>query len=174
MTMNGFIRILTLAVLAMASGCASYTWKSSVPEEYRTVSVPVFENRTNAAELGPIATQYTLREFQREGTFKIRRSGDAAIEVQAAIVKADRHAFTYDRAYGTRGRSYRYVVSAEVSIIDKKAGKVLVNNRKYTTETTFLSQGDLLTGQRNAAARIAQDLGRQIVDDLTSWSFDAK
>ena len=49
-----------------------------------------------------------------------------------------------------------------------------MNNRKYTTETTFLSQGDLLTGQRNAAARIAQDLGRQIVDDLTAWSFDAK
>jgi len=28
-----------------------------------------------------------------------------------------------------------------------------------------------LTGQRNAAARIGQDLGRQIVDDLVAWSF---
>lgn len=162
---------LVCLMLAAFAGCASYTWKGQVPEDCRTLSVPVFENRTQAAELGPIVTQYTLREVQREGTFKIRRSGDAALEVQGAIVKAERHPFTYDRSRGTRAKSYRYVVTAEVSVIDKRAGKVLVNNRKYVTETTFLTQGDLLTGQRNAAPRIGEELGRQIVDDLVAWQF---
>ena len=60
--------ILFLVALA---GCANYRGTSSVPEELRTVAVPVFENRTSSAELGPIITQYVLREFQREGTFSV-------------------------------------------------------------------------------------------------------
>ena len=80
---------LILPVLAIC-GCANYKWTSDVPDELRTVAVPVFENRTMSAELGPIVSQYVLREFQREGTFSIRRSGDSSIEVQGSIVKAER------------------------------------------------------------------------------------
>lgn len=167
-----FMGRLAAAALALGlGGCASYSWTSAVPEEYRTVAVPIFENRTKDAELGPIATQYTRRELQREGTFKLKRTGQAAIELQGAIISARRGALTYDRSLGTRASSYRYTVTAEISVIDKKNGKVLLDNRRYVAETSFLTQNDLLTGQRNAAARIGQDLGRQIVDDLVAWSF---
>ena len=170
-TVLGHLAGVALFAAGLA-GCASYSWRSAVPEEYRTIAVPVFENRTNAAELGPIATQYTRRELQREGTFKLKRtSEEPAIELQGAIVNVRRGALTYDRSLGTRANSYRYLVTAEISVIDKRTGKVLLNNRRYTAETTFLTQNDLLTGQRNAAARIGQDLGRQIVDDLTAWTF---
>lgn len=174
--MKNFLQAAAGAAMLVASlgGCASYTWKNSVPEEYRTISVPVFENRTKAAELGPIVTQYTRRELQREGTFKLKRTGDAAIELQGSITTMRRGALTYDRSLGTRANSYRYLVTAEISIIDKKTGKVLLDNRKYTAETSFLTHNDLLTGQRNAAARIGQDIGRQIVDDITAWSFGKK
>ena len=163
---------LILPVLALC-GCANYRWTSSVPEELRTVAVPVFENRTLSAELGSIVSQYVLREFQREGTFSIRRSGDSSIEVQGAIVKAERHPVSFDRAYGSRADEYRYLVTAEVSVINKDVGRVLQSNRHYTGETTFLVQGDLLTSQRNAAQRIAQDLARQIVDDVVSFPYDS-
>lgn len=171
--MNAILKTVAGSAMlaACAAGCKSYTWTSSVPEEYRTVAVPVFENRTNSAELGPIVTQYTRRELQREGTFKLRRTGDAAIELQGSITHMRRGALTYDRSLGTRANSYRYIVTAEVSVIDKKTGKVLLDNRKYTAETSFLTHNDLLTGQRNAAARIGQEMGRQIVDDLVAWSF---
>lgn len=162
---------LSLTALLLA-GCANYRWTSRVPEEIRTVAVPVFENRTQAAELGPIVTQYTLREFQREGTFSIRRSGDSTIEVQGAIVNASRYHVSYDRSFGSRASEYRYIVTAEVSFVNKDTGKILVENRQYKAETTFQVQGDLLTGQRNAAARIAQELARQIVDDVLAYPYN--
>lgn len=166
-------RIVSFAALAFAAGCAGYRWTSRVPEELRTVAVPNFENRTMSAELGPIVTQHVLREFQREGTFKIRRAGDSSIEVQGAIVSAVQGALSYDRSYDNRGRTYRYMVRAEVSIINKDTGKVLQNNRSYTAETTTLAVGgDLLTARRDASARIAVDLARQIVDDVTSWPYN--
>jgi len=161
------------AVMAAAAGCAGYRWTSRVPEELRTVAVPVFENRTASAELGPIVTQYVLREFQREGTFSIRRAGDSSIEVQGAIISAGQSSLSYDRSYDNRGRVYRYTVTAEVSIINKDTGKVLQDNRRYTGETTFLVLGaDMLTGRRDAAARVAVELARQIVDDVTSWPYN--
>jgi hypothetical protein len=163
--------VLAIAVLAV-SGCSSYRWTSSVPEELRTVAVPVFENRTHSAELGQTVTQYTLREFQREGTFTIRRSGDSTLEVQGSIIKASRHPTAFNRGYGSRVSEYRYVVTAVVSLINKDTGKVLMNNRRYVAETTFLTRGDLLTSQRDAATRIAQDFARQIVDDVTSFDYE--
>ena len=160
--------VLFLAALA---GCANYRWTSSVPEELRTVAVPVFENRTSSPELGTIVTQYVLREFQREGTFAIARSGSSALEVQGSIVKASRDPAAFDRGYGSRASGYRYTVVAEVSLINKDTGKVLMNNRRYAAETTFLTRGDLITTQRDAAARIAQDFARQIVDDVTAFPY---
>ena len=172
MIKNTFRAGLVLLSVLHVCGCASYRWTSRVPEEIRTVAVPVFENRTMSAELGPIVTQYVLREFQREGTFSIRRAGGSSIEVQGAIVKANRHPVSYDRSYGSRADEYRYLVTAEVSIINKDAGRVLQSNHPYTAETTFLVQGDLLTAQRNAAQRIAQDIARQIVDDVVSYPYN--
>ena len=156
---------LALGSIALLSGCAGYTWGTSVPEEYRTVAVPVFENLTEVSEMGPTVTQYTLREFQREGSFKVVRPDDAAIEVQGVIRKMTRLGIAYDRARGMRASEYRYEILADVSFVDRRKGKVLLERKGLKGETTFLTQNDLLTGQKNAAARIAQDLARQIVNE---------
>ena len=66
------------AALALFAGCSSYTWTSPVPKDMRTVSVPTFRNETDVVELGAIAARQTLREFQREGTFRIASADDAA------------------------------------------------------------------------------------------------
>lgn len=174
MKRRAFLLLVPALALCGCSGLPDYRWTSRVPDEIRTVAVPVFENRTQSAELGPIVTQYTLREFQREGTFSIRRSGDSSIEVQGTLVKAERRPVSYDRGYGMRASEYRYFVTAKVSLVDKEAGKVLVDGRTYVAETTFLVQGDLLTGQRNAAQRIAADLARQIVDDVVSYPYNKR
>ena len=170
MKFRAFLLLVSAVVLG---GCGvSYRWTSRVLDEIRTVAVPVFQNQSGAAELGSIVTQYTLREFQREGTFAIRRHGDSSIEVQGTIVKAERRPISFARGYGMRADEYRYYVTAEVSFVDMETGKVLQNNRKYTAETTFMIQGDLLTGQRNAAQRIAAELARQIVDDVVSYPYN--
>ena len=165
--------LCTVLAFTILSGCASYSWTSEVPEELRTISVPSFENRTMVSELGTITTQFILREFQREGTFKIKRTGDAALEVQGVIVTAGRDSIAYNRSYGTRASEYRYFVVAEVSVINKKTGRVLFEKRNYVAETTFLTQNDILTAQRNSAQRIATDLARQIVDDIIAYPYEA-
>ena len=169
--MKSVFLTMALGALAFAAGCVGYTWGTSVPEECRTVAVPVFENLTEVSELGPLVAQYTLREFQREGTFRVVRSEDAAIEVQGVLKLMDREGVAYDRGRGMRASEYRYAIVADVTYVDKRNGKVLLERKGLTAETTFLTLNDLLTGQKNAAPRIAGDFGRQIVNEALALPF---
>jgi hypothetical protein len=135
--------------------------------------VPVFENSTAVSELGPMVTQYALREFQREGTFKIARAGDAAVEVQGVVTKAARRGLSYDSSYGFRATEYDYTVSVDVTFIDKRNGKVLRECRGLQAKTSFLTSDDLLTGQKNAASRVADDLAKQIVNEALAIRYPA-
>lgn len=159
-------KILFAALLSFAvCGCANYSWRPSLPESMRTVSVPTFRNESSVTGLGSAITTQTLREFQREGTFKITPVGESAIEIQGVVKDADSHAVAYARKTGERNREYRLHAVAIVSIIDKKSGKVLVDNRKYSATTSFLAGDDILTGERDATGRLAEEFSRQIVDD---------
>ena len=167
--MRGFFPIA--AALALFAGCSSYTWTSSVPRDMRTVSVPTFRNETDVVELGAIAARQTLREFQREGTFRIASADDAAIEVQAVLKTANARMLNYKRGQSMRAYEFRYSLVADVSLVDRRNGKVLVDNRQYRAETTFFSDTDIVTTRRDAAGRLAEDLARQIVDDVVGYKW---
>ena len=163
---------LVLVALCATCGCGtSYSWRSAVPEEARTVSVPTFRNESNVSELGAVATRQLLREFQREGTFRIRTAGDAALEIQGVIKSATFGTIAYDRRiYGRLAASECRAV-VEVSVIDKRNRKVLVDNRKYEATTTFTSREDRTTAMRDASGRLADDLARQVVNDLLNLKW---
>ena len=159
------------AALALA-GCANYRWTSPVPADMRTVKVPTFRNESDLLEIGAVATRQVLREFQREGTFKIASADDAAIEVQGVIKSASVGRIYFKREMSMRAFEQRLVVAADVSLIDRRSGKVMVNNRRYVAETTYFSDTDIATARRDASGRAAEDLARQIVDDVTSCRWD--
>ena len=168
-----FLSILPIVTAVIfASGCGTtYSWRPSVPDDMRTVSVPSFRNESNVQELGAVITRQVLREFQREGTFAIRGSGDAALEVQGIVKDAGANATAYDRRSGLRIASYEMSATVIVSVIDKKAGRVLVDNKPYRATATFAAGQDLSTAQRDASGRLAEDLARQVVDDVTSLKW---
>ena len=161
-----------LAVSAAVCGCSSsYSWRPSVPEEVRTVSVPTFRNESNVSEFGAIATRQILREFQREGTFKIRMTGDSAVEIQGVIKSVSPSLAAYNRRQGGRIAGYDVSATAEISVIDKRNRKVLVDNRKYVANATFTAGQDRTTAVRDASGRLADDLARQVVDDLLNLKW---
>jgi len=158
---------LGLAALA-ALGCSSYVWRPAVPASYRTVSVPTFRNESNVTELGSVMTRQLLREFQREGTFEIRRAGDAALEVQGVVRNSSSTSGGYDRRTGLRLSSYDFTATVLVSVIDKRNGRVLVDNRPYRVSTTYTAAQDLATAERDASGRLAEDLAMRVVDDVVN------
>ena len=166
--MRGLCSLLGLALC----GCGTdYCWRSSVPEAVRTVSVPTFRNESNVMELGAVATRQVLREFQREGTFKIRATGDAALEVQGVVRSAHSGISAYDRRAGSRVSAFTLEADVAVSVVDKRNGKVLIDNRVYRPQVGYTAGQDQTTAQRNASGRLAEELARQVVDDILNLKW---
>ena len=164
------ITSLALCALLLISGCASYSFTSKVPAESRSIAVPVFENESDFPELDAVVTQYTLREFQREGTFKIKALDSAAYKLYGSITRARNSALNYDRNFGSRASEYEYTVVAKITLVETSSGKMLMNEVPIKARTTFLTQGDMLTGMQNANPRLAKELSQAIVDTvMAQW-----
>lgn len=155
----------------LLTGCASYTWTSGVPARMRTVSVPTMRNESNVTELGSVMTRQLLREFQREGTFAIRRGDDAALEVQGVVKSVLDAATGYNRRAGLRAVAYDMTAVVEISVVDKVNGRVLIDNRPYRVTTTVTAAQDMLTANRDASGRLADELSRQVVDDILNLKW---
>lgn len=157
---------------AVFCGCGTgYTWRSGVPSAMRTVAVPTFRNESDLQEAGAVAARQVLREIQREGTFSIKPSGEAALEVQGTVVSVSSGAGAFDRRAGLRLSGHEIVVRAAVSVIDKRRGKVLVDSRVYTARATYASGQDATTAMRDASGRAMDDLSRQVVDDMLALDY---
>jgi len=156
--------------LLAAAGCATYHFRSNVPEELRTIAVPVFENNSGYPEIDAVVTQYVLREFQREGTFKIKNIDGASLKLRGTLVKTELLPLNYDRNYGSRTSEYRYSLVAEITLVESSTGKLIIDAMPIKANTTFLTHGDMLTGMQDAYPRIAKELSRSIVDAvLAHW-----
>jgi len=168
--MRSLSRMFLAAMAAAVAGCASYSWRPSVPDGSRTVAVPVFRNDSDVSALGSAVARQTLREFQREGTFSIAPADECALEVQGVVTEASSGTVAYERRTGARNRERRFKATAAVSFVDKAGGRILLE-RKYKAETTFLVNDDVVTGERDASGRLAEDFARQIVDDALSLKW---
>lgn len=169
--MKRFLAVVSLAL--SVSGCASYSWTSSVPAKMRTVQVPTFRNETILTETAPVVTRQILREFQREGTFKLMTEG-AALEVQGAVTEASSYGMETNYRIGSRYYGGTLRIVAVVSVIDKLNGRVLVDNRAYVGEAPFSSGHDVTTALRDASGRAADMLAQRVVDDVLKIDFNAK
>jgi len=160
------------AALVFAAGCANYNYHfgSSVPEELRTITVPVFENGSGFPEIDAIVTQYVLREIQREGTFAISPPESASLKLLGKLRKTDLQPIVFDRNYSARASEYRYTLVAEITLVERGSGKLLLNAVPVKASTTFITRGDMLTGLQDAYPRVAKELARSIVDMvLANW-----
>lgn len=159
-------------LICALGGCASdYSWTSSVPADARTVAVPTFRNESDVMELGALASRQILREFQREGTFKIRTAGNAAIEVQGVVKSVFTRVSGYDRTTEMLVSSYDFSAIVEVSVIDKRTRKVLVDAKTYNPMVTMTAGRDLATSKREASGRLMDELSRQVVDDVLNLKW---
>ena len=72
----------------------------------------------------------------------------------------------YDRRHGLRLNGYEISAVVSVSVVDKRRGKVLVDNRIYRANAPFVASDDITTAQRDASGRVMDDIARQVVDDV--------
>lgn len=164
--------IIVLSILALMTGCAtSYSWKSNVPSTARKITVTTFRNESELAEIGSLATRQILRELQREGTFKIVSADEAALEIQGTVLNVTTAVVGYNRRQSMRLSAAEATAVVEVTVVDRRNGTLLINNRKYRPTVSFAALQDMTTAERDSSGRLADELSKMVVDDLLNLKW---
>ena len=172
MTRGRFALGLGCLLAGTVCGCASsYAWKPSVPQEVRRVTVSTFRNESDVSEAGAVATRQLLREIQREGTFRLCASDEAALDIQGVVKSVSAAMLAYDRRTGASAAAYECRARVEVSVVDRRTRRVVISSRPYEASVGFTAREDLTTAMRDVTGRVMDDLSRRIVDDMLSTKW---
>lgn len=152
------------ALSAALTGCGHYKMGSPVPESMRKVSVPVFANDTEQAELGRVVTKAIREKMVNQGPFSIVSDKEAGLRVQGAVSNYGGASVRYDRNRNTSVDEYRMSLTVTIDLVEPASGRVLLGGKRITGSTTFVTRGDYLTGMQDAMPRAAEDIARQVID----------
>lgn len=77
--------LVAVCVLLVGCGYQSKSRRSSLPEDIRTIAIPVMQNRTNEPGLETVATRIFIEEFNRRTELKVVTEDRADVVLRGEI-----------------------------------------------------------------------------------------
>lgn len=153
------------------SGCGYHTLGAAthLPPDVKTLSVPVFANRTESYHTETAMTNAVIREFATRTRFRVTPDASAGADavLHGAILKEVIAPLTYNSAT-QQSSSFLITIVASVTL-NGHDGKVLYQNNNYVYREQYQSTTDLATFiQEDPAAidRLSRAFARQLVADV--------
>lgn len=158
-----------LPILALFfAGCAGYEYGTTL-DQYKSICVKPFINKTGEPNLEFAATQATLREFQADGSLDVADADTADLILETTLREARFEAVRFAKNRTASANEYRMTVETQITLTDRKTGGVLIAKRNVQGETSLTSLGDAQQARLNAQPRVSQDLARQIVKNVVEF-----
>lgn len=173
------VRLLVPALLipffwtlsGLLTGCGYHTLGAAthLPPDVHTLSVPVFETRTEIYGTESAMTEAVIREFAARTRFRVTPSSseDADAVLHGTILKEVVTPLTYNSA---TQQSSSFLITVIVSVtLNGRDGRVLYQNPNYTFRQQYQSTTNLPTFlQEDPAAvqRLSREFAHQLVADV--------
>ena len=157
--------------LLLLGGCAGYSLgpvKPSYLKDIKTLTIPTFRSDDLAPHIESLMTTTVIKEFQRDGTFKIARGGQGDATLLCTIEGIQ---LTPVRSVpGNVLQASEFVMSVKVRYELRQGGgdrgKVLDGGR-VTGEASFFVSTDLQQDQRQAYPRASEQAAQRLVSQLS-------
>ena len=158
--------LLSAAILlaATAGGCG-YSLRGNLPDHLKTVSVPMFRNRTSEAGAESTITAAVVNAFTSSGRLKVVSLDDADSVLDGEITGYQVQSLTYDSKLNLR--SYRLTVTMNVRFRDLRRAEILWQQDSLVEEVSFDVAGqvsDTISREQGATKQAALEIGRKIVN----------
>ena len=154
------IGVFLVACMGLA-GCGGYRVGTLLPEQYKTISVPMFKNATNQPNIEPLATNAVIEQLNVDRTLQVT-DRDPHLLLECTIVGYVRTPIRY--AGGTRPQEYRLTITVSATLTDLLEGKEMWARRPISGHFEFPAGGDLHSSERTAIPIVMEDLARDIVE----------
>ena len=167
-----FLTVLTIIFSLLLSGCG-YRLASTVNpmlDNYDSIAIPYFENKTFEAEAVTIFTYAVVNEFIESKRLKVEGIDKADLILYGTVKELNEQSIGYSS--DDKAREYRIWATLELSLEEKSTGTVLWKREKLTHDNEYLS-ADLRTeitvveaSKRKALVLLAEDLAERIHDSI--------
>jgi outer membrane lipopolysaccharide assembly protein LptE/RlpB len=165
------ISALLFCLISNLSGCGYHTLGAAthLPPDVHTLSVPVFETRTEIYGTEAAMTDAVIREFAARTRYRVTPSTreDADAVLHGTILKEVISPLTYNTA---TQQSSSFLITIIVSVtLNARDGRVLYQNNSYTFRQQYQSTTDLPTFLEEdpaAVQRLSREFARQFVADV--------
>jgi outer membrane lipopolysaccharide assembly protein LptE/RlpB len=156
--------LLVVLVLSSVTGCG-YTLQGNLPDHLKTVSVPVFKNRSSEAGAESTITAAVVNAFTTNGRLRVVPLDRADSVLEGEITSYTVQSLTYDSKLNLR--SYQLTVSMDVRFRDLKRSELLWSQNGLTEQVSFDVAGqvsDTISREEGAVKQAALEIGRKVVN----------
>lgn len=165
-----FAALALLCIAVGATSCASYRLGSSLPEDVRTVFVPVFDNRTDEPLIENEVTREVISRIQRDGALRIVPESEADAILKVTLRRFVFTPIAYDDADRNTPNEYRMILSAAFVLYRRTTGQTIVEHPAAQGESLVLLSGDMSTSKRAGLPDASRDLARDLTEKiLEAW-----
>lgn len=159
------------ALLLALTACGYHTLGAAthLPGNVRTLSVPLFQTRTEAYHTETLMTEAVIREFAARTRLRVVPSAaaDSDAILRGIILQQQVLPLTFNT--GTQ-QSSSYVITVVASVtLTSRDGRILYQNKNYVYRQQFQSTTDLSTFFDESPAaeqRLSRDFASQLVADV--------
>jgi outer membrane lipopolysaccharide assembly protein LptE/RlpB len=159
---NAALGLLLVFATCLSTGCG-YSFRGNLPGHIKTVAVPMFRNKTEAAGLENTITSAVISAFSNGGRLRVVPAEEADSILEGEIVGYQLDGAGFDRNANVQAYHLRVVLN--VAFRDVRQNKLLWQEKSLTQTSDFQVQGqvsDTLAQGSGAASQAAADIGRKI------------
>ena len=165
MTHMARLFLSAVLVLAAAIGGCGYSLQGNLPDHLKTVSVPVFKNRTTESGAETTITAAVINAFTSNGRLKVVSLDQADSVLDGEVTGYQVQSLTYDSRLNLR--SYRLTVTMNVRFRDLRRTELLWQENGLVEDVSFDVAGqvsDTISREEGAVKQAALEIGRKVVN----------
>jgi len=152
-----------LVLLSLLGGCG-YSLRGNLPGHIKTVSVPVFKNRTSEPGVENFLTGAVVEAFSTNGRLRVVGSAQADSVLEGEVTGYQVQSIAFDPRANVQ--QYRLVVTLNLRFRDLKRDTVLFEQQNLQERSDFRTLGvvsQTISREETALRAAATDIARAIV-----------
>lgn len=152
---------LSLLCLALA-GCG-YRMGSSAEPSFRTLTIEAVKNDSYAPQLQAEIHRQVFDRLSAEDGFRVVNDG-GAVRLRVVLDEYGRSVGAVNSQDTGRAASHRFSLSAKVTLVDSRSGKILMRDRQVRADLSAYTLTGLNRTETQTQALLTRELARAIRD----------
>jgi len=165
-------KLLLMAFVSALIASCSYSLVgrgSSLPPGLRSISIPLFVNKTGQPDLDTIVTTAVKNEFIRDGRLKVDDSPEADSELTGEIVGYGLQPVAFDSS--NIATDYAVSLTLNVTHTETSTGKTLVK-QSVAVNWRYVSSG-VITSAESQRVLATEEAAKRAAESLVSLVIEA-